>query len=247
MKQLDGLRAILSSQTYGPVDPACSRDLRVAVMTAASGGLSWAGDASADRQPYGRARNIAAHSMRCNEDLADGVMWVDSDIRMKPDAILRLLTTVVARELDFVTGVYHTRAKPYLPVLYHWDGKQFLQAIDYPTDTIISAGGCGFGFVWTSAKTIRMIAEYDGFDPVVGWFPDKRDAGGFGEDLAFCDLARRTGVQLFVDTGVIVGHTTDPQIIWAEDFRDQGLTATSSEMVDMTNKLPDRKWGKPVK
>ena len=31
------------------------------------------------------------------------------------------------------------------------------------------------------------------------WFPDTRDVGGFGEDLAFCDMAEKAGIEVGLD------------------------------------------------
>jgi hypothetical protein len=257
-KPLEGMSAILASPTYGAVDAACVRDLRVAVMTAAARGLHWVGDASADKMAFGWARNAAVFSLRkVRQDTegntlptADGIMWVDSDIRMKPDSIVRLLTTVRSHNLDFVTGVYHSRKPHFLPVLYHRvmvdiEGKpmekgRYLQVLDYPKDTIISADASGFGFCYTSAKAIETIASKSpDFTPKGGWFPDLRDGGGYGEDIAFCHQAWKSGVQLFVDTGVQVGHTGDPQVVWEEDFRKQGITIDDPRI----QKVKDNDWG----
>lgn len=251
-KPLEGLDVVLSSPTYGPVDPCCSRDLRVATMSAAAMGLHWAGDASTDRQNFSFARNQAAASVRMTlkgeligarltAKHPDGIMWVDSDIRMQPDSIVRLLATVVAHpEVQCITGVYHARAKPYLPVLYHrqlfdehgvkLEKYKYLQAIDYPKDKIMSVDACGFGFCYTSLQAIDTMARHPDFTKRGGWFKDTRDTGGYGEDIHFCDLAWKAGIQFYVDTGVIVGHTGDPHIIRAEDFRDQHLTIDSPEL-----------------
>ena len=233
-KPLAGMRAVLVSPTYGGVDPRCVKNLRVAVMSAASMGLHWAGDASQDRLGYAFTRNLSASFLRKNPDAADGIVWVDSDIVCKPDSIVRLLTTVRAHNLDFVTGVYHARTTPNLPILYHWDEtvQKYLQAVTYPKDQILSVDACGFGFVWTSSRLINAIADSPGFNPKYGWFPDRRDTGGFGEDISFCDQAKHLNprIHLFVDTGIQVGHTGDPEVIWEEQFRTRNLKLESPEI-----------------
>jgi len=232
MKPLEGMTAILVSPTYGGVDPLCAQSLRVAMMSASSQGLHWIGDASNDRLGYGFSRNLSAGVLRKNPAAADGIVWVDSDIRVPNDAIIRLLTTAKTHSLDFVTGVYHARATPFLPVIYHWDAKvsKYLQCVTYPSSQIISLDACGFGFVWTSSKLINAIANLPTFSKREGWFPDRRDVGGYGEDISFCYQAKETGIQLYVDTGIQVGHTADPQVIWEVDFRALNITLESKEI-----------------
>ena len=65
---------------------------------------------------------------------------------------------------------------------------------------------------------LKVMAGLKDFDSDVGWFPDRRDVGGFGEDLGFCDLARRAGFRPTVDPGIRVGHETNARFIWIEDF-----------------------------
>ena len=243
-KPLLGFRALFACPTYGNVDPHCAKHLRVAVMSAASKGLHWAGDISPDRLGYSFARNSVASMARRFPDEFDGVMWVDSDIVCNPDSIIRLLTTARTHSLDFVTGVYHSRKPPNLPILYHWESKieRYLQCVTYPKDTIISADACGFGFVWTSTRLINAIAEAPLFRPKEGWFPDRRDVGGFGEDISFGDHARHLEprIQLYVDTGVQVGHLGDAEVIWEKQFRDRNLTIDSSEI---QTRVVEANWG----
>lgn len=228
-QSLAGFSAILVSPTYGGVDPICAQSLRVAALSAATHGLQWAGDASNDRLGYSFTRNLSANVLRTNLDAADGIMWVDSDIRVPSDAITRLLTTARTHDLDFVSGVYHARKHPFLPVIYHWDAtvSKYLQAVNYPKDQVLSLDACGFGFVWTSAHTINAIADSPGFDPNHGWFPDRRDAGGYGEDISFCAQAKKAGIQLYLDTGVQVAHQGDIHYVTEADFRVQHLTLES--------------------
>ena len=243
MKPLEGMSIVLASPTYGNVDPLCAKDLRVAMMSAATMGLHWVGDASPDRLGYSAARNVVAKTLRQHAPTADGIMWVDSDIRMNPDAIVRLLTTVRTHNLDFVSGVYHSRKPPYLPIIYHWSDEvgKYLQCVTYPKDQIISLDACGFGFVWTGAKVINAIADSPCFTQLGGWFPDRRDVDGYGEDISFCDLAKKAGIQLYLDTGVQVGHTGDAKVIWEQDFRALNLTIDSPEIQKSHG---DGDWGK---
>jgi hypothetical protein len=119
--------------------------------------------------------------------------------------------------------------------------KKFSTAYSYPKNVFAPVGGCGFGFVWTSLECLREIAKNGEFDPFSGWFADKRDFGGFGEDLNFCYLALRSNVQLYAHTGVQVGHSGDPLIITEDTYK------TSKEKVGNVVVQPQEervKWGR---
>ncbi len=216
-----GMTVALCSQTYGPVDPVCAKTLRVATMHASNHGVIWAGDASPDRLGYSAARNTGAqHTLGLYQE-AEGIMWVDSDMKLEPDQISRLLGCAKANDLEFLSGVYHQRTGYHNPVFYGWnvDKKCMQPAYDYAPNTLDKADGCGFGFVYTSSKLLYDIAMSKDFDIKTGWFPDKRDAGGMGEDLTFCRLAMLAGHQLWVHTGIQVCHQGNPKWVSEEHFR----------------------------
>lgn len=221
-RELDGIRAILVCPTYGPPDPDCQKDLRVAMMTASNHGIYWAGDSSTDRMPYGTARNSAAMVLNNAPDgEIDGAMWVDSDIRMAPGDILRLINSVRVYKADFVTGIYHQRAGDYWPVLYDYNAKvkSYNQMATYPDAAFFPVDACGFGFVWTSTRLVRAIAAKPFFNDKKGmWFPDQRDTIGFGEDVSFCNYAMQCGIQLYANTTVQVGHSGEPRVYTKDDF-----------------------------
>lgn len=235
------MKVVLACPTYGPVDPVCTKMLRVSIMNAASRGVHWDGDASPDRVGYSTARNQVAQVAVENEHL-DGIVWVDSDILLRPESITRLLLTARHNNLEFLSGVYHQRQPPYLPVIYKKNelpdaGNTFVHCLDYPKNVIVNIEGCGFGFVYTSRKTIVSIANHPSFDIQLGWFPDTRDQrDGLGEDLAFCLKARAAGITLFIDTGIQVGHCTDPYAVTEKDFREN--KHTHGDLVK-----PRKMWG----
>lgn len=218
---IGGLKVVLAIPSYGPIDPACQKDARVGIMVSAKYGASWEGDASPDKLGWAHGRNMIAQEVFESDNLeGGGVMWIDSDIRHKPHDIASLLASVHANGAQFVTGVYHQRKPIHNPVFYHFNKEKnlFQPFEEYPDNVFAPVDGCGFGFVYTSRDLIVRIAKHKKFDPKAGWFPDRRDVGGFGEDLSFCEQALWVGEQLFVNTAVQVGHTGDSKIIYKEDF-----------------------------
>ena len=234
------MKIVLSSQTYGPVNPVTNKYLRVAIMYAANRGMLWAGDASVDRYSYGKARNVATQYALNEQPDADGIMWVDSDIKPQPHQIAQLLHKVRHAKLDFLTGVYFQREGVHNPVFHAWneDMQTFQPAEAYPPNTLGKADGCGFGFVFTSLKLMRDVAFSKNFEPETGWFPDRRDAGGSGEDLSFCLMAKDAGHQLYVDTGIIVEHEGQTQYICEADFEKE-----REAWIRQNKKPPKVEWG----
>lgn len=212
------LRAFLAVPSYGPIDPLCARNLRIAMMSAARHGVDWVGDISADRMSFMDARNYSVQRLMEDPTVADGIMWVDSDIVCTPGSILRLLETSATNNYHFLSGVYHARRGNHRPVFFNYDPKldKFEQSLMYEMDTIKPEGGCGFGFVWTSTKLLTDIQALPDFDPDHGgWFPDHH-YGKVSEDLGFARLAHKAGHQLYVDTGVQVGHLGETEVITRE-------------------------------
>jgi hypothetical protein len=215
-----GIRVALASPTYGPVDPDCAKSLRISMMVAGNHGVVWSGDASPDRMGYSAARNRAANEVFLTQQDYDGIMWVDSDMIVGPQDITNLLFTVADQGKTFLTGLYHQRLPPFKPVIYEYDEKveKFRSCDGYPDNMVAPTGGCGFGFVYTGIDVINAIEKLPDFDPFSGWFPDKRDSGGCGEDLSFCKMANLAKKQLYVHTGIQLGHAGDKKIITKEDY-----------------------------
>lgn len=214
------MKLLLACPTYGPVDPRCVSTLRYSMMVAAHHGTSWIADASPDRMTYSTARNTVAQWVFDNPSKVDGIMWVDSDIVPEPDSIWRLLGTAEKHGHDILSGVYHERHPPHEPLFHTFnpETRHFKRCHVYEPNTIIAVDGCGFGFVWTSTKSIQTIRKHPDFNPDTGrWFPDNRQsASGFGEDLSFCFYAMQMGVRVHVDTGVQVGHCGEMEVVTRE-------------------------------
>lgn len=214
------MRAYLASPTYGPVSPVCVSSIRVATMAASKHGVDWVGDVSPDKMTYMDARNHCAEALMLDPSKADGIMWVDSDMVPETNSIWQLIATAKDHQLDFVSGVYHSRRGRYQPLFYSYNpaSDTFLQNYTYELGKIVPAGGCGFGFVWTSTKLIQAIQELPGFATTRGsWFPDHH-WGDVSEDLAFCRLAHKAGFQPWVNTSIQVGHLGENEVITRDHF-----------------------------
>ena len=137
----------------------------------------------------------------------DNVLWIDSDMTFKPDALMKLAGDM-EQGLDMVCGIYFTRKFPMFPGIQselHWrikeDGWVDTGAkcyMDYPKDSLFEVQGCGFGFVMTSVDLLKRMKEKYGspFYPLMG----------MGEDTAFCWRVREAGGKIWCDSRVKCGH-----------------------------------------
>lgn len=214
-----GIKLAMCIPSYGHLEPSCEKDVRAAMMVASLYGVVWVGDVSPDRMGYSSARNQVAQAVLDSPDI-DGVMWIDSDMRIEPGDVARLMISARAFNAEFVTGVYHKRGEPYDPVFYTWSKRKkvFQSFEDYPINMFAPIEGCGFGFVYTHRSVLEAIAKHPSFDKRRGWFPDDRDNGGMGEDLNFCKQAMTAEKQLYVNTAIILAHSGDPELITRETF-----------------------------
>jgi glycosyltransferase involved in cell wall biosynthesis len=220
---------VLSSQTYGPRDEVPGKSLRLAIMHASNNNIKWISDVSQKDMNFSCGRNTACeltlNSVDAGEEV-DYIVWVDSDIVLEPGTLTRLIWTAAGRGLDFVTGIYHQKSDEAKPVIYDCQKKwwplstRFQSCVNYPENTIAPMGGCGFGIVVTSVKMIQEMRKSRHWSEIGKWFPDTRDVkGGAGEDLNFCKLAIWCGYQLYVHTGIQVGHQGKGRIYTREDFQ----------------------------
>jgi hypothetical protein len=229
-QEYEPISCVLTSQTYGPVDPLPTRHLRRAIMHSANHGIRWEGDVSVNGWTFGAARsNAAAVTLKAVDDgiHIDYLVWVDSDQVLEVDSLTRMIRTAWKHKIDFLTGVYHYKDGTARPVLYEWVDKwwpiyaTFKFCESYPPNTIAPIGGCGFGMCVTSAAMLREMKESPFWHERGKWFPDTRDSkGGFGEDLAFCKMAIECGYQLYVDTGIQVGHQGDGRVYTQKDHEE---------------------------
>lgn len=149
------------------------------------------------------ARNLIAHDAIAHG--FDRVMWLDSDVVVKPDTLLRL-SADMDTGLDFVTGIYYTRKLPLKPVVYSdvWWRVNDLEAEAGATNItatpckLFEVSGAGFGCCMTSAKLLKDLVDRVGapFTPLIG----------VSEDLTFCLRARDAGYKLWCDGRIRCGH-----------------------------------------
>lgn len=120
------------------------------------------------------------------------VLWLDADMVFRDS----LLDDLMFSGKDFVTGICHSRRKPYVSCVFksmvtleRWE--------KYPADTFEIAG-CGFACVLISTEILRDVQMH--FKTC--FLPTQT----LGEDLAFCDRAHYCNHKIWAEPSVRLGH-----------------------------------------
>ena len=145
---------------------------------------------------------IAANAVKSG---FDWVAWFDSDMRIPPDALIRLMEDAQdGREI--VSGLYFTRRENIKPVCYKrlwWSmaGNKLDSGAenfyDYP-DGLFECAGVGFGCCLTSVPLLKRVGDKFG----TPFFP----LYGAGEDLSFCWRVGQLGEKIYCDSRIMCGH-----------------------------------------
>jgi hypothetical protein len=167
------------------------------------------------RRLHGFSQIDVARNRLASEALADGfeeLMWIDSDIAFEPASVLRLR----AHDLPVVCGLYPKKVEK------EWSC-QFL-----PGQAAITMGEGGglleilyaaAGFLLVRRSVFLTVQQQQQLpachwrsgSPTIPFFlPMVVQSGGvpsyLGEDFAFCERVRRSGVRIFADTSIRLQH-----------------------------------------
>ena len=154
-------------------------------------------------------RNECIERMR-----GDWILFVDDDMVWQPDAVRRLVEIREENDLDMVGGLCFRRSEPYQPTLFMREAADegyynFLET--WPEEDIVEVDATGMAFMLIHKRVFEMIAggpmpPYEMRQkgtPPPNFF---RWEGSLGEDLRFCQDAKRAGAKIFVATGIPIGH-----------------------------------------
>jgi hypothetical protein len=141
-------------------------------------------------------RNIIAKYAQ--ENGFDYIMWVDSDMILPKNTLVRLLS----HDKDIVSGVYSYKVLGNKEVVAKRFQDETREEYDNLTikeikesSGLIEVDGFGFGCVLTKTSMFDKIPY--------PWFIYTQE---MGEDIFFCRKAQNEGYKLWLDTDVICGH-----------------------------------------
>jgi hypothetical protein len=154
-----------------------------------------------------RARNKIAERFLASD--CEYLMFIDNDILFQPEDITRLR----AYGRDIVGGVYLKKKLPYSAVANR----------NIATDDVtglLEMAEIGTGFMMISRRAFERIIEEFGTelqykaenDETVGAYYDffrvgvNSEGRYLSEDYFFCELARKVGIKVWLDSGILVKH-----------------------------------------
>ena len=154
------------------------------------------------------ARNVlAAEALRRG---AGHILYVDDDVVLPPDALVRLL----ARDVPVVSGVYYRRRPPFEPFAGYFDADTFDLA---PTSCVATVepglqrvGWVGAGCLLIRCDVLWQMHQHFGD---CAWFLSSP-----AEDVFFCHRLAEMGVPVYLDGDVQCGHVSQT-IVTGEHFR----------------------------
>lgn len=134
------------------------------------------------------------------------VLWLDADM-IFGDSLFDDLRDCGE---DFVTGIAHSRRKPFVSCLFKElsDINHITRFEEYPAQPF-EVAGCGFACVLISTYILRAVqmTYKTCFLPFPEW----------GEDLSFCRRARDLGYKIWAEPFVKLGHIGH-EIIWPDTY-----------------------------
>jgi len=153
----------------------------------------------------------------------DYLLMVDTDMVFPVDTLARLLRA----DKDIVGGLCFTgtpRLDKVAPTIHVINdqagpGDMFMDIMwDYPQDQLVQCAGTGAACMLIKREVAEEILKARGENHPMPWFAHGM-AGGMriGEDIAFCLTAGKLGFEVWVDTGLVIGHVK-PKFIGPEDY-----------------------------
>lgn len=134
----------------------------------------------------------------------DYLMFIDSDMTFPPDALDKLIST----KKDIVSGLCFTKSEKALPCAFSKivRGNRFKDAsrteigrwVTTDKNDCTEIAGCGGAFLLINTKVLVKIGKR-----CREWF---RPEWHLGEDLAFCERAKKCGYKIWLMPYIAIGH-----------------------------------------
>lgn len=160
---------------------------------------------------------------------AEWLLMVDADVVFNLSHIDRVLAQADRSKRPVVSGLYFGggRSGTMFPLIYRlarWEGEAEppedwtpVEVVeDYP-EGLCRCDAVGAGFLLMHRKVLERMGNRYG-DPAP-WFLEGSVYRGlsFGEDWAFCMRLKEMGIELYIDTSIVVGHVK-PMVLDADAY-----------------------------
>lgn len=133
------------------------------------------------------------------ENKYDYVFFVDSDIVLPSDTLIKLLSI----NKPIATGIYIQRKKEIIPEIYINENgniinENYKNLVEHKQ---IQIAGCGFGCVLVNIKVIKAVGY-----PQFEYHSAIKMEDTYSEDLDFCTKAINLGFDIYADTSIKCDH-----------------------------------------
>jgi hypothetical protein len=143
------------------------------------------------------------------------LFMIDDDMIADPNLFFNL----VRHDKDIVAGLAFTRNPPHNPVMYQTiegydpnNGGEYFKTLtvqSYPRNKLVECDGVGFGAVVIKTDALKKMGQ--------PWFMSTSPTG---EDVLFCNKAKKLGFHVFMDTSQKMGHLGN-KIVITEEYADR--------------------------
>lgn len=161
---------------------------------------------------------------------ADWLLFVDSDMAWRPDAIRRLLLEADPESVPIIGGLCHGVAADQLfSTIFLFrdrpDGsRQMTRLLDYPDNALVPCHATGAAFLMIHRTVLEKVAAQE-FSAAFPWFQETAiGVEPVSEDITFCLRAGELGFPVHVHTGVEISHHKST-LLTRQKLRDQRALA----------------------
>ena len=162
----------------------------------------------------GTNQNIITETRPFHGNLTyDKLMWIDSDIAFTPEDVIKLYKS----DKDIISGCYLLSSGEVVAYPKMLEPGFTINDLVDRNDTI-QIEGAGFGFICVAQGVFEKMTR-PWFQQVMmeKKFEDSGEVWRFpllGEDLSWCERARRLGYKIWLDTSVKVTHHKTMKLTW---------------------------------
>ncbi|MFL6845274.1 MAG: hypothetical protein ACJ8ER_10385 [Allosphingosinicella sp.] len=200
------MRIAVCTPHYGPLRPGYVESLSALMALTAGTPVNYNGTKMLPRirlfleesGPVDYKRNRLVR--RAREWGADYIQWIDNDHIFPADATLRL----AMRDLPIVGCNYAQRLGPPVPTAIDGDNERIGPN---PQGQVEEVASVGFGFCLMKAEVFDVVPK--------PWFSTNLSIDGEvlqSDDVHFGNQARNSGIPIFLDPGIEIGHIAETVI-----------------------------------
>ena len=150
------------------------------------------------------------------------LLFWDSDTVGAPGAVTQLLKD----DKPVIAAVVYRKGGDHAPVFGYWDDDTRLYRVPVPFDynKVLKVDIVGTGFVLIKREVFEQLEE--------PWF-QCYERGNAWEDIFFCLKCKEAGIEVYVNTGIHLGHIATPYLVTNETYEMHTLWKTVKRARDL--------------